>query len=171
MVQTEDLVVDHSLHHIEEAEADQQRANQKPGRPIKMPPVGGTPEHGQADHHEDLGADVEEAVEKRVKLEVFDTVCREAGTGHHVMPLQDLMQDDAVEEAAEAKAEEDAGGDREPPLGISRVMFNHGQTTRIEAPSSSGGGDIAKEPAGLLAVGRLPMMRDPDAAAESDQTQ
>jgi len=59
---------------------------------------------------------VEDAIPEGIHLEVLDTVGRVARAGQHVVPLQDLMQHDAVEEPAEAKAEQDPRGDWEAAL-------------------------------------------------------
>ena len=51
---------------------------------------------------------MKQAVPQRVYLEVVNVIRREPGAGEHVMPLQDLVQHDAVEEAAEPKPEQHA---------------------------------------------------------------
>jgi hypothetical protein len=52
---------------------------------------------------------VEEPVGERVRLEAGDGRLRVAAlAGQHVVPLQDLVEDDAVDEAAEPDAEQDA---------------------------------------------------------------
>ena len=51
----------------------------------------------------------EEAVPERVDFEVADAVGGITGTGEHVVPLEHLMQHDAVEKAAQAEPEQDAG--------------------------------------------------------------
>ena len=52
---------------------------------------------------------MEEPVEEGIDLQVFDGVRRVAGARDHVMPLEHLVQHDAVEESPEPQAEEDAG--------------------------------------------------------------
>ncbi len=53
---------------------------------------------------------MEEAVDEGVGLQPRDSRHRVvAGGGQHVVPLQDLVQDDPVDEAAEAEAEQQAG--------------------------------------------------------------
>ena len=49
------------------------------------------------------------------------SVKRYAAAWNHVVPLQDLVQHDAVEEAAQAEAEQDAGRGREAALLLTRV--------------------------------------------------
>ncbi len=52
---------------------------------------------------------MEEAVKERIQSQVFQAVRWKACAAQHVMPLQHLMQNDAVEEAPETEAEEDSG--------------------------------------------------------------
>ena len=49
------------------------------------------------------------AVGQGVHLQVGHAVGGIAGAGQHVMPLEDLMEDNPVKEAPKAQAEEDAG--------------------------------------------------------------
>jgi hypothetical protein len=54
---------------------------------------------------------VEEAIGQRVGLEPGDRRRRMlAGVREHVVPLEDLVQDDPVDEPSEAQAEEEPGG-------------------------------------------------------------
>ncbi|WP_234891805.1 hypothetical protein [Sinorhizobium meliloti] len=55
---------------------------------------------------------MEEAVEERIQPQVFQAVGGKACAAQHMMPLQYLMQNDAVEEAPETEAEEDSGCSR-----------------------------------------------------------
>ena len=56
---------------------------------------------------------MEDAVAERVELEVVQRV-RRRGRTDHVMPLQDLVEDDPIEEPTESYAQHD-GGDDQPP--------------------------------------------------------
>jgi hypothetical protein len=60
---------------------------------------------------------MEESVGEGVRLEARDRRLRVAAlAGQHVVPLQDLVQDDAVDEAAEPEAKQDArSGHRRRP--------------------------------------------------------
>lgn len=51
---------------------------------------------------------VEEAVPDHVVFQLYE-VDRRAHAGKHVVPLEDLMEHDAVDEAAHARTEKDAG--------------------------------------------------------------
>ena len=67
-----------------------------------------TPKDGKARCHEQICAGVEDAVPDDVEFEVVQSVGGVTGTGQHMMPLQDLMQHDPVEEAAQPQAEKDS---------------------------------------------------------------
>ena len=67
--------------------------------------MGMAPKNHQACSNEDIRARMEKTIEQGVDPQVLDGVWGEASACHHVMPLQDLVQDDAVKEAAEPKAE------------------------------------------------------------------
>jgi hypothetical protein len=62
---------------------------------------------------------MEKAVPKSVEAQILD-----AGdwmhAAQHVMPLQDLVQDDPVEESTQTKTEQNAGGSRKLPLSAGR---------------------------------------------------
>jgi hypothetical protein len=109
MVEAEDLVIDRSLDQVEGAETDQKAATHKPGRPEPMASPPTAPQHDQAQHDEDVCGHMEDAVEERIQSEIFEAVGGKACAAQHVMPLQHLMQNDAVEEAPEPQAEEDPG--------------------------------------------------------------
>jgi hypothetical protein len=66
-----------------------------------MPPSTRRPEHDESDGGRDRWCGVEQPVEQGADVQVSDAVRRVAGAGEHVMPLQDLLEDDAVREAAE----------------------------------------------------------------------
>ena len=67
------------------------------------------PEEKQTGQGEEVGCGVKEPVAERVRFQTGD---RGGGVGvdvaHHVMPLQDLVEHDAVEEAANPQSEQDA---------------------------------------------------------------
>ena len=52
---------------------------------------------------------MEGAVGQGVHLQVGHAVGGIAGAGQHVVPLENLVEDDAVKEAAKAQAEQNAG--------------------------------------------------------------
>ncbi len=108
VVDPEQLVIDRSLGEVESAPADQHEADQRADA-VGDPPAGSPQEH-EPDRHEQPGRGVEEAVREGVRLEPGDGGLGIAlGAREHVVPLQDLVQHDAVHEAAEAYAQEDPG--------------------------------------------------------------
>jgi hypothetical protein len=52
---------------------------------------------------------VEEAIPEGVDLQILDAVGGITCAGQHVMPLQDLVQHDAVEKAAQPEPKENTG--------------------------------------------------------------
>ena len=147
VVNAEQVMVDHALNHIENAEADQHRPGEEFPGPPEMRPMRGTPERDQSEHDEDVGRGVEEPVEEGVDLQVLDAVRWIAGARDHVMPLEHLVQHDAVEEPPEAQAEEDAGRDGELPWVVGKVSHERAgrspETTRrrLRAPPGRLGED------------------------------
>jgi hypothetical protein len=65
-------------------------------------------------------AGVEQAVEKRVEPKVLNTVGRIAGAGRHMVPLEQLMQHDSIEESAQAKPQQNTCGRRKTAMLRSR---------------------------------------------------
>lgn len=102
-------MIDQTLNEVEEAEPHQKASQKQPAGPPKVPAMGRSPQDDQSDHDEHVGHGMEEAVQKRVELEVLDRISGIPGTRGDVMPLQDLMKHDPVEEAAQAQPEEDTG--------------------------------------------------------------
>jgi hypothetical protein len=100
------MVVDDAFDRVEEAKTEQHRARKKFARPEEMTPLRAAPEHEQAGDHEQVCGTVEDAVPKRVELEVLDAV-HGIPAAQHVVPLKELVQDDPVEKSAEPKAEQD----------------------------------------------------------------
>jgi hypothetical protein len=105
---------------------------------------------------------VEEAIGERVRLEPRDGRRRVAGGAReHVMPLQDLVQQDAVDEAAEAHAEQDAG----PPWRRRRTDGGRTRAGHVGARYPVGGArDARGRPYSSIEGGRL---RSPWSLGES----
>ncbi len=106
-------MVGQAFDQVEQSEAQQDRADQAASGPVHRASAHRAPDHHQGGQHEAVGGHVEDAVPKRVDLQVVHAVGRKAGAADHVVPLQHLVQHDAVEEAAQAQAEQDAAGKRE----------------------------------------------------------
>ena len=68
--------------------------------PMEMPCPRGPPQNEQPDHDEDVGGAVQDPVPERIELEVLDGVDG-VPAAEHVVRLEHLMREDAVEEAAE----------------------------------------------------------------------
>src|SRR4051812_15880541 len=83
--------------------------------PKEMMAMRGLPEHEKADDKECIGDAVKNDIPADIQLQVFDRVCR-VPAAEHVVTLQQLMQDDAVEEVTQHEAEKDAGGHGELAL-------------------------------------------------------
>lgn len=102
-------MVDGALDQVEAAKPDEEGTGHKLCRPKQGSPPPPAPQNDQAQHDENVCAHMEEAVKERIQSQVFQAVRWKACAAQHVMPLQHLMQNDAVEEAPETEAEEDSG--------------------------------------------------------------
>ena len=71
--------------------------------------AGGPPEDDQTEHDEDVRGRVEEPPIAWGPRDSPRWSVPIPGACQHVMPLQNLVQDDAIEKAAQAQAQEDAG--------------------------------------------------------------
>ena len=60
------------------------------------------PQDEQAGDHEDVGGAVKDTVPARIELQILDRIDR-IPAAQHVMPLQELMQHDAVEQPTQAQ--------------------------------------------------------------------
>jgi hypothetical protein len=110
VVDAQELVVHQSLHEVERAPAGKQETDvEAPWRRESAGPPG-RHRHGHRDRHDNPSSEVEEAVRERVRLEARDRGARlpTPVAGEHVMPLEHLVEHDAVEEAAQADAKEKA---------------------------------------------------------------
>ena len=76
-----------------------------------MPAVRRAPKQEQTDQNKKVWRAVKDAVPSRVEFQVLDGVDG-VPTAEHVMPLQHLMQHDAIEETAQSEAEENARRNR-----------------------------------------------------------
>jgi hypothetical protein len=90
----------------------------------QLAPLPGARREDRAGEHEDPGGDVEQPVRERVVLEGADR-CRRAATlaGQHVVPLEDLVEEDAVHETTETDAHEEGGEQgRIDPIGHAQPL-------------------------------------------------
>jgi hypothetical protein len=84
--------------------------------------VGSAPQQREANCHKDVSRCMEEAIQKGVEFQVWDSTGRIAGAGDHVVPLKHLMQYDPVKEAAQAQPEKDSCGCRKPTVMFMRLV-------------------------------------------------
>jgi hypothetical protein len=55
---------------------------------------------------------VEKAIPHHIEFQVMEVIRWKAGTGKHMMPLQHLVKDDPIKEAAESQPKKDSGNRR-----------------------------------------------------------
>jgi hypothetical protein len=108
VVDAEQVVVDDALDQVEPAPPGEE----EPAEATPPADPSGAGQEPDPEDDEQPGDDVEQPVPERVLLERPDRGVGERGVavlgGEQVVPLQDLVQDDAVEEAAETDAEGEA---------------------------------------------------------------
>jgi len=109
VVYAEDFVVDDALDEVEDAPSDEHPADERLSR-VARAISRGPPEHPQAEDDENPGGGVKEAIGSHVGLHAVQRGRRPAiRTGQHVVPLHDLVKDDAVQKTAQPHAERDPG--------------------------------------------------------------
>jgi hypothetical protein len=125
VVETQHLVIHQTLDQVEEAPAQQHLSGERPGGTGQGAREAGTPELDDAGQRDRPGQGVEETVPAHVELHRGERGRRAHGR-EHVVPLKDLVEDDAVGKPAQTNAEEQAG---RPPAGaaVERVV-SHGPT-------------------------------------------
>ena len=82
--------------------AHQDCAKQRFARPLDVCLARVAPKDGQTNDDKDIGCGVKQAIPERINLEVVQGVWRVAATRQHVVPLEHLVKDDAVEKPAQA---------------------------------------------------------------------
>jgi hypothetical protein len=108
-MEAEELVVDQPLDEIEGAPSGEQQPGVCPPGRRKLAALPCSQHQARRDGDEDPGRQVEEAVDEGVGLEPRHRVHRLAPgiPGEHVVPLEDLMEHDAVDEPAEAESQDE----------------------------------------------------------------
>lgn len=109
VVEAENLMIDNAFDQVECSEADEHCRDEVGRRPAEMAEATGPPKDEETGEHEDVGTRMEDAVPEGVQFKVLDRCDRVPGT-EHMMPLQKLVKNNAVEEASESEAQEQAGG-------------------------------------------------------------
>jgi dipeptidyl aminopeptidase/acylaminoacyl peptidase len=112
VMKVQDLMVDQALDGVEETPADEHAADERRGPALLVPRPVRRHQDEHAGDRDDPRRRVEDAVAQCVQLQVLQRV-RWRRSADHVVPLEDLMEDDAVEESTQSDSEED-GGDDEP---------------------------------------------------------
>ena len=106
-------MVDQPLDEIEDTPARERHADLDPPGRRQLAPLPRAQHGRDAAGHEEPGREVEEAVRERVRLEACDGVGGLAARARQqVVPLEDLVQHDPVDEAAEAESHDERGGSR-----------------------------------------------------------
>lgn len=106
VMNSKNLMIDQSFNEIEHAPAAERSSNQCLSTPFSVRLLSGAEEHSNADHREDPSCQMEESI-----LGILSLQCRHGlgltgfGGADQVMPAQDLVQHDSIEETTEAKAQ------------------------------------------------------------------
>jgi hypothetical protein len=100
-------------HQIESTKANEHGGGKQFPRPSIVHFAGRSPQNDEAEGSEDIGAHMENTVPENVDFQIAHRIARVAGAGQHVVPLQYLVQIDAIKEAAQTQAEKDTNRDRE----------------------------------------------------------
>ncbi len=112
-----DMVVDDSLDEVEESLTDKLPADEGPGRPRAVRRPYRLPEEHQSGNRKEIGCGVEETVAQRVDLKSGHGGDRVAGdVADHMVPLEKLMQHNAIEAPTQAKTEQEPHGRKAAPL-------------------------------------------------------
>jgi hypothetical protein len=110
VVDTQDLVIDDPFSEIEGAPADQEAAEVSAPRRREFTPLPRPGSRNRARQDRDPGPDVEEAVCKCVVLQPDDGARWVAAlVREHVVPLKNLMEQDAIHEATDTNAHQEGG--------------------------------------------------------------
>lgn len=112
VVDAENLVVDQAFHEVEDAPAAEHRPEERAGRAGSIRQSGGTEKPVAAEDGQDQHSEVKIAVLAGLHPGLLQGE-RLAVGGHadEVMPLEDLVQHDAVKEAADAQAQDATGNE------------------------------------------------------------
>lgn len=110
VVKAENLVIDQALDEVERAPACENSPEKSLARPGPRLPASRPEQESDARNGEDPDRQVKETVLRVLALEVLDGRGLAGGRrADHVVPAEDLVEDNAVEEAAKAKAENYSG--------------------------------------------------------------
>ncbi len=109
VVNAKKLVIDEALHKIKHTPAREYRSRKGLAGPMLRLMIRGSKQQDDADDGENPHGKVKESVLRVLALHVLDRRCLTSSRRtDHVMPAENLMEDDAIKEAAQAKAENGA---------------------------------------------------------------
>jgi hypothetical protein len=110
-VNPKQLVVDQALHQVEDAPAGEEQPEVHPPRRRQVAAPPGPEQKDRGGRDEDPRRQVEQPVDEGVRLEPRDGIHPLAAvvTREHVVPLEDLVEDDAVDEAPEPEPQHKGG--------------------------------------------------------------
>jgi hypothetical protein len=113
MVQPEDLVVYDAFDEVEYPETHQQGRYKIAAAPAAGPlPARSPPCQHKPGYRQYVGRDVEQPVDEGVQPQIFNRIRWKSRAADHVMPLQDLVKYDAIEEPAKPQAQQNPYPDR-----------------------------------------------------------
>ncbi len=111
VVQPENVMVDDAFDHVEHPPACREQTGEHPA-PARAVNRHAIPEERQSGDRRNPGERMEHPVREGVVLQPCDRRHRETALGgEHVVPLQDLVEDDAVDKSSKANPQENASGD------------------------------------------------------------
>jgi hypothetical protein len=109
MVQAENLMVDETLDEVEEAPADEHPSEKRLTADCPPPVRRSSPEEADADGDRYPRGGMEESIGERVVLQAPDRRLRVSSfAAQQVVPLEDLVEDDAVHEPPETDPDQDS---------------------------------------------------------------
>jgi hypothetical protein len=101
VVDSKKVVIDQSFHDVEDTPSGRQKPNLEPDVGRDPAPLPGTQHEQYPQGDEQPRADVKQAVSQGVRLEPSNRVDGMIfGVAEHVMPLEELVDDNAVDEPA-----------------------------------------------------------------------
>jgi hypothetical protein len=110
-MELEQLVIDQPLDQVEDTPAGEEEAEVGSPRRCEFAALPGNHQEDRRREDKDPGRQVEEPVDERVRLQPGDRVhpLSAVVAGEHVVPLQDLMEHDAIDEPAKPEAQDKCG--------------------------------------------------------------
>jgi hypothetical protein len=113
VVDAEELVIDYALSDVEHAPSGEQHPEVPTPRWGQLAPLPCTDGEQHRGRDKSPRREVEEPVRERVRFQSRHS-CHGVvpSVGQHVVPLEDLVEDDAIPETTESEAHDERGGSR-----------------------------------------------------------